>query len=214
MADVLPLETAVHRARSTGVARTPIPPPRKQQAETGRPRPHSIATSCRRSSEKGCEASYTSHPGGVGTDGVPFESAPGVEADPCVTRDLAVPRSTRDRQDALRQRLRELAAVRVPLRLTAGSRPAQAHRLPRQCEVNLSPVWRRARPHRRSIADRREGRGRPQSAAAHAIRADRDHRRQRRRIRQPCHGGVGARARRPPQFIRPGKPVWLASTCS
>jgi putative transposase len=39
---------------------------------------------------KSCEASHTSHPGGVGADGVPSEPAPGGEADPRAARDPAV----------------------------------------------------------------------------------------------------------------------------
>jgi transposase-like protein len=64
--------------------------PRKQQTETARRRPsRSIATSCRRSSQKSCKASRTVHPGGVDADNLPSEPAPGREADSGVQRHAA-----------------------------------------------------------------------------------------------------------------------------
>ena len=61
-------------------------------------------------------------------------------------------------------------------------------------------------PGRRSIADRREGRGGAEPASLQRRSAPHgDHRRQRQRVRQSRDGCVGVRARRPARFHSPGQ---------
>ena len=76
---------------------------------------------------------------------------------------------TRDPQEALRQRLRELAAVRVRFRLSTADGAVETRRLDGECEADLSPLRRRGPrpcgPNRRKKLASRARVPRPRHAA-------------------------------------------------
>ena len=74
-------------------------------------------------------------------------------------------RLTRDPQEALRQRLRELAARARAVWLSAIDGAVEARRLARQCEADLSALWPRG-PRGADEAAEEAGQSRARAAAA------------------------------------------------
>ena len=262
-ADVLPVEEAVRRPRPVGAARAAVAAPRKQQVEAGRGRldarsPHppgdrpkkAVKPRARCTLAEWAQTAYR------------LSQRRAARLIPVRLETLRY-RSTRDRQDALRQRLRELAAVRVRFgyrRLTVllkregwrvnakriyrlyGDEGLTVRTKPRKQLASRArvPLPAATRPNERwsmdfvsaRLADGRWFRtltvldlytreslalvadrsltGVKVAAALSRVLQQRDgaagdHRRQRRRVRQPRDGRVGVRARRAARFHSAGQ---------